>query len=201
MKPAAASIISSPGIKSMMDYHEVLAEVLIPAEKLQARIAEIGAEISLDYKDTPNLLLVCILRGGIIFLADLVRHITVPHAVDFMAISSYGMGNRESHGDVRITMDLNIDIHARHVLIIEDIIDSGNTIHSVLHLLETRHPLSLNVCTLLDKKERREVQVPIRYIGFTIPDKFVFGYGLDLDEYYRNLPFIGVVDLKKYKSK
>ena len=115
-----------------------------------------------------------------------------------MAISSYGAGNRNSSGMVRITMDLNTNICGRDVLIVEDIIDSGNTLAYVLRLLSTRKPKSLNICTLLDKAERREVEVPIRYTGFTIPNKFVFGYGLDLDEYYRNLPFIGVVDLDKY---
>ena len=183
----------------MIDYHDVLAEVLITADQLQKRIREMGEEISRDYQHTHNLLLVCILRGGVMFLTDLIRQISVPHMMDFMAISSYGAGVRQ-HQDVRITMDLTVDIHDKHVLVVEDIIDSGYTIDSVLNLLSTRHPASLNVCVLLDKAERREVEVPIRYRGFTIPNKFVFGYGLDLDEYYRNLPFIGVVDLKKYQG-
>ena len=185
----------------MINYKDALGEILIPEDKLQERVAQMGAEISRDYQNSTGLLLICILRGGIMFLADLVRHISVPHAVDFMAISSYGIGNRESAGVARITMDLNTDIHGRDVLIIEDIIDSGHTIASVLELLSTRKPASLHVCTLLDKEDRREVDVPIRYRGFSIPNKFVFGYGLDLDEYYRNLPFIGVVDLKKYHAK
>jgi hypoxanthine phosphoribosyltransferase len=185
----------------MINYKDALGEILIPEDKLQERVAQMGAEISRDYQNSTGLLLICILRGGIMFLADLVRHISVPHAVDFMAISSYGIGNRESAGVARITMDLNTDIHGRDVLIIEDIIDSGHTIASVLELLSTRKPASLHVCTLLDKEDRREVDVPIRYRGFSIPNKFVFGYGLDLDEYFRNLPFIGVVDLKKYHAK
>lgn len=200
MKRAAAFIIKSPEVNNMHDYKDYLSEVLISEEKLQKRIAELGAEISRDYANSKRLLLICILRGGVVFLTDLMRNITVPHAVDFMAISSYGAGNRESNGHVRITLDLRTNINGWDVLIVEDIIDSGNTIASVLKLLSTRKPASLEVCTLLDKAERREVEVPIRYRGFVIPNKFVFGYGLDLDEYYRNLPFIGVVDLEKYQS-
>ena len=179
-------------------YQDYLSEVLITAEDLQARIAELGAEISRDYQDA-DLLLVCILRGGVIFLADLIRSITIPHAIDFMAVSSYGAGARRSTGTVRITMDLqHVDVRSRDVLLVEDIVDSGHTIKSVMGLLESRQPNSLKVCTLLDKAARREVVVPLEYVGFDIEDKFVFGYGLDLDEYYRNLPFIGVVDLNKY---
>ena len=178
-------------------YKDLLAEVLIPEDKLQKRIAELGAEISRDYAGR-DLLLICILRGGVMFLTDLMRHITAPHAVDFMAVSSYGSGARESSGQVRITMDLTIDISGRNVLLVEDIVDSGNTIASVLALLEARQPADLKVCSLLDKADARQSHVPIHYTGFSIPTKFVFGYGLDLDEYYRNLPFIGVVDLRKY---
>ena len=181
----------------MRDYREFLESVLISEEELQRRIRELGAEISRDYQDS-DLLLICILRGGVLFLADLMRSLTVPHAVDFMAVSSYGKGVRESKGNVRISLDLTTSIEGRHVLLVEDIIDSGNTIASVLELLSTRRPASLRVCTLLDKAERREAVVPIHYRGFTIPNKFVFGYGLDLDEYYRNLPFIGVVHPDKY---
>jgi len=173
------------------DYHEFLAEVLIPEARLQARIRELGAEISRDYADQ-DLILICILRGGVLFLADLMRAISVPHTVDFMAVSSYGAGARKSGGQVRIALDLSASIEGRNVLLVEDIIDSGHTIASVLEMLQTRQPASLKVCTLLDKAERREVVVPIDYRGFSIPSKFVFGYGLDLDEYYRNLPFIGV---------
>ncbi len=183
----------------MQPYWEVLEEILIDQESLQRRVAELGAEISRDYADSDALLLVCILRGGVPFLVDLMRHITVPHMIEFMAVSSYGRGARESSGDVRLTFDLQSSIREKDVLLVEDIIDSGHTIASVLELLNARQPRSLRVCTLLDKSERREVVVPIHYRGFEIPNKFVFGYGLDLDEYYRNLPFIGVVDLKKYQ--
>ena len=182
----------------MQNYKEVLAEILIDAETLQARVKELGAQISEDYPDG-NLLLICILRGGVPFLVDLSRSITVPHMVDFMAVSSYGVGKRESSGSARVTLDLQTDIHSKSVLLVEDIVDSGHTISSVLQMLETRQPKSLKVCTLLDKPERREAEVPIHYLGFSIPNKFVFGYGLDLDEFYRNLPFVGVVDLDKYK--
>jgi hypoxanthine phosphoribosyltransferase len=142
--------------------------------------------------------MICILRGGILFLADLMRCVSVPNTVDFMAVSSYGLGARQTTGQVRITLDLKEEISNRDVLLVEDIVDSGYTIASVLEFLETRHPQSLRVCTLLDKVERREVEVPIHYRGFSIPDRFVFGYGLDIDEYYRNLPFIGTVNPQKY---
>jgi len=182
----------------MLDYKEYLAEVLIDEKTLQNRVAELGAQISRDYAGQ-DLLLICILRGGMIFLVDLMRQISVPHQIDFMAISSYGSGARQSEGDIRLTLDLQTNIHDKNVLLVEDIIDSGHTLSYVLEFLTTRQPKTLRVCTLLDKKERREVDIPIHYCGFVIPSKFVFGYGLDLDEYYRNLPFVGVVDLEKYK--
>jgi hypoxanthine phosphoribosyltransferase len=185
----------------MQDYKEFLSEILIDEHTLQKRITELGEEISRDYVGTDNLLLICILRGGIVFIVDLMRRITVPHQVDFMAISSYGAGVRESEGNVRVTLDLQTNIRDKDVLLVEDIIDSGHTIASVLELLNIRQPRSLKVCSLLDKAERREVVVPIHYRGFEIPNKFVFGYGLDIDEYYRNLPFIGVVDLEKLQTK
>ena len=181
----------------MQDYHEFLDEILISDEQLQARIRELGQEISRDYEGK-DLLLICILRGGVMFLTDLMRALTIPHHIDFMAVSSYGAGARHSSGQVRITLDLTTSIEERDVLLVEDIIDSGYTIASVLELLHARRPRSLNICTLLDKAERRETDVPIHYCGFVIPNKFVFGYGLDLDEYYRNLPFIGVVRPDKY---
>jgi hypoxanthine phosphoribosyltransferase len=183
----------------MQDYHEFLQEVLIAEETLQKRIAALGAEISHDYQGK-ELLLVCILRGGVMFLTDLMRNITIPHMIDFMAVSSYGVGARRSRGQSRITLDINMDIHNLHVLLVEDIVDSGYTVRAVLELLSGRHPKSLKICALLNKEERREVDVQIDYCGFVIPDKFVFGYGLDADEYYRNLPFIGVLATEKYKT-
>lgn len=176
----------------MVDYREILLEVLVPADQLQARIEEMGRQISRDYAGR-DLLLVCILRGGVMFLTDLMRRIDIPHAIDFMAISSYGVGARSSSGNVRISYDLQQNIEGRHVLVVEDIVDTGHTIAAVLELLATRRPASLKICALLDKSERREVPVPIHYIGFDIPNKFVFGYGLDVDELFRNLPFVGVV--------
>ncbi len=181
----------------MRDYREFLAEILIPEDRLQARVQELGAAISRDFAGK-DLMLVCILRGGVMFLADLMRVLSVPHTVDFMAVSSYGAGVRSTTGQVRISLDLTTSIEGRNVLIVEDIIDSGFTLASVLELLSARRPHSLQVCTLLDKAERRETEVPIAYCGFVIPNKFVFGYGLDLDEYYRNLPFVGVVQPEKF---
>jgi len=184
----------------MQDYQEFLSEVLIPEAKLKERVKELGREISRDYEGK-KIMAICILRGGVMFLTDLIRHIEPPVAIDFMGVSSYGVGSRSSDGEVRITLDLTTSIVGKHVLIVEDIIDSGNTLSSVIELLRTRNPASLEVCTLLNKYSRREVDVPIKYCGFDIPDKFVFGYGLDMDEYFRNLPFIGVVDLDKYEAE
>lgn len=181
----------------MQDYHEFLDEILISEDQLQARISELGQAISRDYEGK-DLLLICILRGGVMFLTDLMRALTIPHQIDFMAVSSYGAGARHSSGQVRITLDLTSSIEERDVLLVEDIIDSGYTIASVMELLHARRPRSLKICTLLDKAVRRETDVPVHYRGFVIPNKFVFGYGLDLDEYYRNLPFIGVVRPDKY---
>ncbi len=182
----------------MLTYQELLKETLIDEDTLQERIAALGAEISRNYSQK-SLHLICILRGGVMFLTDLMRQISIPHTIDFMAISSYGAGVRQTSGQVRLTMDLKDDIGGRDVLLVEDIVDSGNTLSSVLELLSLRKPASLKVCTLLDKAERREVDVPIDYCGFTIPDAFVFGYGLDLDEYYRDLPFIGIVDTERFQ--
>lgn len=181
----------------MQNYEDVLEEILIDEKTLQARVKELGTQISADYAGQ-DLLLICILRGGVPFLVDLSRSISIPHMMDFMAVSSYGVGKRESTGYARVTLDLQTGIRDRNVLLVEDIVDSGHTISSVLQMLETRQPKSLKVCALLDKPERREAEVPVHYLGFSIPNKFVFGYGLDLDEYHRNLPFVAVVDLNKY---
>ena len=172
--------------------YDFLAEILIPADQLQARVCELGKTISRDYAGQ-DLLMLCILRGGVVFLCDLARCVTVPHAIDFMAVSSYGAGARTSTGQVRILYDIQQNIEGRHVLVVEDIVDTGHTLSAILELLSARRPASLKVCTLLDKYERRETPVPLDYTGFAIPNKFVVGYGLDLDELYRNLPFIGVV--------
>jgi hypoxanthine phosphoribosyltransferase len=174
-------------------YEKYLQDILIDEHSLQARVAELGAQISADYAGQDGLLLICILKGGVMFLTDLMRHITVPHEIDFLAISSYGRGRRSSTGNVRIDMDLTEVVTAKHLLIVEDIIDSGNTLRFVMDVMQARRPASLKLCTLLDKPSRRTIPIPIDYIGFQIEDKFVFGYGLDLDEKFRNLPFVGVV--------
>ena len=176
-------------------YSKYLAEVLIDEERLQARIAELGAQISQDYRDCEDLLLLCILKGGVMFMSDLSRHVHVPHMIDFMAASSYGAGARQSAGSVRIDMDLRMDVRGKHVLVVEDIIDSGHTLRYVMDMLQARGPASLRLCALLNKASRRRVDIQVDYTGFEIEDRFVFGYGLDLDEKYRNLPFVGVVDL------
>jgi hypoxanthine phosphoribosyltransferase len=179
----------------MHAYEKYLQEILIDESTLQKRVVELGQQISVDYTDCPDLMLLCILKGGVMFLCDLTRHITVPHEIDFLAISSYGKGARESSGNVRIDMDLSEGVTGRHLLIVEDIIDSGQTLSFVMDVLKARRPASLKLCTLLDKPSKRTVPIPIDYTGFEIPNKFVFGYGLDLDEKFRNLPFIGVVNL------
>lgn len=173
-------------------YQRYLAEVLIDEERLQARIAELGAQITADYRDCEDLLLLCILKGGVMFMCDLSRHVHVPHMIDFMAASSYGAGARKSAGSVRIDMDLRMDVRGKHVLVVEDIIDSGHTLSFVIKTLRNREPASLKLCALLNKQSRREVDIAVDYIGFSIENKFVFGYGLDLDERFRNLPFVGV---------
>jgi hypoxanthine phosphoribosyltransferase len=175
-------------------YEKFLQEILIDEVQLQERIVELGKQVSHDYANSSDLILICILKGGVMFLTDLMRHISVPHEIDFLAISSYGRGARSSAGTVRIDMDLSEEVTGRDVLIVEDIIDSGHTLRFVMDVLEARQPASLRLCTLLDKASRREVDIPVDYTGFVIDNKFVFGYGLDLDEKFRNLPFIGVVN-------
>jgi hypoxanthine phosphoribosyltransferase len=169
-----------------------IGEVLIDEETLAARVAELGAEVSADYEGR-DLLLIGVLKGAVFFMADLMRHLTVTCEVDFMAISSYGAAT-DSSGIVRILKDLDISIDGRDVLVVEDIIDSGLTLSYLMRNLESREPASLEVCALLTKPTRREIDVPVRYVGFEIPNKFVVGYGLDFAERYRNLPYVGVLD-------
>lgn len=175
-----------------------VAEILIPEEALQDRIRELGEQISNDY-DGKEPLLVGILTGAFVFLSDLLRYVKIPCHVDFMATASYGTGT-ESSGIVRILKDLNQTIEGRHVLIVEDIIDTGLTMDYLLETLKARYPASLRVCALLDKRPRRRREVPIDFRGFEIPDKFVIGYGLDYDGRYRNLPFIGVLKPELYRA-
>jgi hypoxanthine phosphoribosyltransferase len=167
-------------------------KVLIDEQSLRNRIAELGADISSDYAGK-DLLLVGVLKGAVFFMADLMRHLSIPCEVDFMAISSYG-ASTDSSGVVRILKDLDINIDGRNVLVVEDIIDSGLTLSYLMRTLEARSPASLEVCTLLAKPTRREIDVPVRYTGFEIPNEFVIGYGLDYAERYRNLPYVAVLD-------
>jgi hypoxanthine phosphoribosyltransferase len=169
-----------------------VTEVLIDQDALQRRIAELGEEISADYTGR-DLLLVGVLKGAVFFMADLMRGLSIPCEIDFMAISSYG-DSTDSSGVVRILKDLDINIEGRDVLVVEDIIDSGLTLSYLMRNLEAREPASLEICALLTKPERREIEVPVRYVGFEIPNRFVIGYGLDFGERYRNLPYVGVLD-------
>jgi hypoxanthine phosphoribosyltransferase len=173
-----------------------VGEVLISHEQIREKTKVLGRRITEDYAGK-NPLLICILKGGLMFLADLMREIDLPLEIDFIAVSSYG-DSTESSGVVRILMDLERNIQGRHVLIVEDIIDTGRTLTYIIENLRTRGPASVKVCTLLDKPSRRELEIPIDYVGFTIPDKFVIGYGLDYGEIYRNLPFVGVLKPELY---
>jgi hypoxanthine phosphoribosyltransferase len=174
------------------ELEQAVTDVLIDEETLRRRVAELGEEVSADYQGR-DLLLVGVLKGAVFFMADLMRQLTVPCEIDFMAISSYG-ASTDSSGVVRILKDLDINIEGRHVLVVEDIIDSGLTLSYLIRNLEAREPATLEVCALMTKPERREIDVPVRYVGFEIPNRFVIGYGLDFAERYRNLPYVGVLD-------
>jgi hypoxanthine phosphoribosyltransferase len=174
-----------------MEGDELIGEVLVSEEDLRRRVSELAAELNADYADrTP--LLVAILKGAVPFLADLMRELEVPCELDFMAVSSYG-SSTDSSGVVRILKDLDASIEGRHVVIVEDIIDSGLTLHYLLRSLQARNPASLEVCALLTKPERRRVDLPIRYVGFEIPNRFAIGYGLDHLEQYRNLTHVAAL--------
>jgi hypoxanthine phosphoribosyltransferase len=179
-------------VSSQAELERLISETLIDQERLSRRIAELGEEISSDYAGH-DLLLVGVLKGAVFFMSDLMRQLTIPCEIDFMAISSYA-GATESSGVVRILKDLDMNIEGRDVLVVEDIIDSGLTLSYLMRNLESREPASLEICALLTKPERREIDVPVRYVGFEIPNRFVVGYGLDFDEKYRNLPYVGVLD-------
>lgn len=183
----------------MRNLEKDIAKILITPEQLRERTTALGETITRDYAGK-DLLLVCILKGGVLFLTDLIRAIQIPHAIDFMAISSYAGARTESSGVVRILMDLNANIENRNVLIVEDIIDTGRTLMYITDNLRTRNPASLKICTLLNKPSRREVDVQLDYVGFDIPNEFVVGYGLDFNELYRNLPFVGVLKPELYAS-
>ena len=168
-----------------------IGEILVQADDLQRRVRDLGREISEDYAGREPLL-VCVLKGAVFFLSDLMRHLDVPCEVDFMAVASYGSSTNSS-GVVRILKDLDISIEGRDVLIVEDIVDSGLTLSYLLRTLKARDPASLEVCALLTKPERRKVDLPIRYVGFEIPNRFAIGYGLDYGERFRNLPYVAVL--------
>ena len=171
---------------------EALGETIVEADDLQTRVRELGAEISRDYAGR-EVLLLGVLKGAVFFVADLMRQIDLPCEVDFMAVSSYG-SLTDSSGVVRILKDLDSSIEGKDVLIVEDIVDSGLTLNYLLRNLRGRNPRSLEVCALLVKPERRKIELPIRYVGFEIPNRFVVGYGLDLDQRYRNLPYVAALD-------
>ena len=169
-----------------------LGKILLTEKQIRDRVTELGHRISEDYAGDPPIL-VNVLKGGVVFLADLIRAIDIPIRIDFMEVSSYGNAT-ESTGVVRILEDLSQSIEGQHVLIVEDIIDTGHTLKYIIENLETRHPKSVKICTLLDRRGRREVNLSLDYVGFVVPDKFVIGYGLDLAQRYRNLPHIAVIE-------
>jgi hypoxanthine phosphoribosyltransferase len=189
-------MLDKPMVRPHCALDDDISTILVDEATIQRRIGELGAAISEAYTGK-DLVLVSVLKGSIIFMADLVRAITVPHEIDFMATSSYGAATSSS-GVVRILKDLNVSIQGRNVLVVEDIIDSGHTLTYLLRLLTERQPASLRIVTLLDKPERRAVHIDVDWVGFSIPNEFVVGYGLDYNELYRNLPYIGVLKPSVY---
>ena len=175
-----------------MTMHDDIMKVLVSEEELKAKVAELGAQISRDYEGK-NLVLVSILKGSVVFMADLMRAVTIPCNIDFMVVSSYGGGNTTSTGLVKIIKDLDGDLSGKDVLIVEDILDTGITLSNLVPMLKMRNPNSVKICTILDKPSRHKADIAPDYEGFAVPDEFVVGYGLDYDEKYRNLPYIGVL--------
>jgi hypoxanthine phosphoribosyltransferase len=182
----------------LTDQLEDIAEILISSEEIATKVQELGRLIANAYAGQ-DLLLVSVLKGGVVFLTDLMRAIPMPLAIDFLAITSYG--GKDAAGAVRILKDLDQDITGRHVLVVEDVVDTGLTLGYLLRTLQARQPMSLGVCTLLDRSVRRIVDLPIVFRGFEIPDRFVVGYGLDYQQRYRNLPFIGVLKPEAVKTR
>ena len=176
--------------------YDFIGEILITAEEIEGQVSNIAAQISEDYRDSDKLLLLGLLRGSVVFITDLMRKIQRPLTIDFMSVSSYA--GAESTGFIRIDSDHKTNISGWDVILVDDIVDTGYTIQYVRRLLLDRNPKSLRVCALLDKVDRHEVEIPIDYVGFRIPDHFVVGYGLDIDEKGRNLPYVASVDLNKY---
>lgn len=176
-----------------------IERVLVSEDELKAKVQELGAQITRDYQGK-DLLMVSVLKGSVIFMADLMRAVELPCTIDFMCVSSYGSGTKTS-GVVKIIKDLDIDLHGKDLLIVEDILDSGKTLHYITKMLADRGTASIRIATLLDKPERRTAPLTPDYCGFVIPDKFVVGYGLDYDERYRNLPYIGVLKPEVYENQ
>jgi hypoxanthine phosphoribosyltransferase len=189
-------MLYKPMVRPHCALDDDISTILVDEAEIQQRVCALGAAISEAYAGK-DLVLVSVLKGSIIFMADLVRSITIPHEIDFMATSSYGAATSSS-GVVRILKDLNVSIQDRNVLVVEDIIDSGHTLTYLLRLLRERQPASLRIVTLLDKPERRAVHIDVDWVGFSIPNEFVVGYGLDYNELYRNLPYIGVLKPSVY---
>lgn len=177
---------------------DVVDHILISEAEIQKRVRELAAEISADYQGK-EVCLLCILKGGLMFLADLSKHLEMPVTMDFIGISSYGNATKSS-GVVRITKDLEQTIEGKHILIIEDIIDSGLTLSYLVNNLSLRNPASIKICTLLDKEINREVDIPVDYVGFKVPNEFLVGYGLDFEEFYRNIPYIFVLKPSYYQD-
>ncbi len=182
-----------------MDMSQNIERVLYTEEELQARVRELGAQITADYADKENILLISVLRGSYIFMADLSRAINLPCLIDFMSVSSYGAGTISS-GQVEIKKDISSSIEGYHVIIVEDILDSGNTLYYLMDVLKARKAASIRICTLLDKPERRQKPIKADYYGFVVPDAFVVGYGLDYNQQYRNLPYIGILKEEVYSK-
>ena len=176
----------------MQSMHQDIDHILVSEEELKAKVAELGAQISADYEGK-DLLLVSILKGAVVFMADLMRAVTIPCGIDFMVVSSYGGANTSSTGLVKIIKDLDQDLSGKDVLIVEDILDTGITLSHLMPMLQMRKPNSLRLCTILSKPSRRKADIEPDYCGFEVPDEFVVGYGLDYDEKYRNLPYVGVL--------
>lgn len=174
-----------------MDQHEDILKILLTQQQLQQKCAEMGAQITQDYQGK-EVLLVTVLKGAVVYLADLMRHINLPCGIDFMVVSSYAGGTKSS-GVVKIVKDLDQDLSGRHILIVEDILDSGRTLSYLTGLLQSRNPASIRIATLLDKPSRRQVALQADYVGYQVPDEFVVGYGLDFNEKYRNLPYVGIL--------
>lgn len=181
----------------MQGMDQDIDHILVSEEQLRQKVAELGAQISRDYEGR-DLLMVSILKGGAVFMADLMRTVTIPCAIDFMVVSSYGGANTESTGLVKIVKDLDADLSGKDVLIVEDILDTGITLSNLLPMLRLRNPSSVKLCTILSKPSRRKADIESDYLGFEVPDEFVVGYGLDFDEKYRNLPYVGVLKPEIY---